>query len=122
MDSFIRAFADAGHRFWPITNLVQIALLLVAAGMFAVGTPDRGGRVAQHVGAAVHDVAALLDRLPVLLLELIGVLPAQDGMTFITERETWSTVPKVAPSTVSLAAVAGSVARRWKVERTLHQL
>jgi len=88
MDSFIRAFADAGHRFWPMTNLVQIALLLVAAGMFAVGTPDRGSRVAQHVGAAVYDVAALLDRLPVLLLELVGVLPAQDGMTFITERET----------------------------------
>ena len=84
----MRAFAEAGHRFWPITSLDQIAPLLVAAGKFAVGVPERGSRVAQHVGAAVHDVAALLDRLPVLLRELIGVLPAQDGMAFITDRKT----------------------------------
>ena len=86
IDGYVLAFANTGRLFYPIASWVQLSLFLVAAGMFAAGTPDRALRVAQWVVAPSADIARLLSRLPSELLALINALPARDAMTFMTDR------------------------------------
>ena len=86
VEGYLQAFANTGRLYYPLSSLMQLALFLVAAGMFAAGTPDRASRVAQWVAAPSADIARLLARLPSELLVLINGLPAREGMTFITDR------------------------------------
>ena len=92
MDAARAAFTAAGARLNPLRSLEDVAAFFLAAGTFTIDTPGRSARVAARMGGYFDAMTTMLTPLldavcsMPIVRTLLASLPAQKGMTLITDK------------------------------------